>query len=187
MDDIQSRLEQNPIIAAVRSEKELREAIDSPVAAVFLLHADIFCINRMVDETLKSSKSVFIHIDFLEGLARDQKAVEYIAKVIRPSGIISTRAAQLKFASGLGLYTIQRFFLIDSQSFETAVNSLKVFIPGMVEIMPALMPSVISDFVQAVSVPVIAGGLIKSKKDIIDIIKAGALGASTGKKELWML
>ena len=187
MDDIQNRLEQNPIIAAVRSEKELGVALNSPVAVVFLLHGDIFCINRMVDETLKSSKAVFIHIDFLEGLARDQKAVEYIAKVICPSGIISTRATQLKYASLLGLYTIQRFFLIDSQSYETAVNSLKAFSPGMVEIMPALMPSVINRFTKAVHVPVIAGGLIETKKDIIDIIKSGALGASTGKKELWLL
>ena len=32
-----SNIEENPIIAAVREEKELEEAVSSPVAAVFLL------------------------------------------------------------------------------------------------------------------------------------------------------
>ena len=55
----------------------------------------------------------------------------------------------------------------------------------MIEIMPAVMPGVIRRFKQEISLPVIAGGLIDSKEDIIDILKAGALGVSTGKKELW--
>jgi glycerol uptake operon antiterminator len=33
--------------------------------------------------------------------------------------------------------------------------------------------------------PVIAGGLIESKEDVIEILNAGALAISTGKKVLW--
>jgi len=36
-------------------------------------------------------------------------------------------------------------------------------------------------------VPVIAGGLITTKKDIIEVLKAGALGVSTCNKSLWTL
>jgi len=51
--------------------------------------------------------------------------------------------------------------------------------------MPAVMPNVIRRFKKEITIPVIAGGLIDSKEDIIDILKAGALGVSTGKKDLW--
>jgi glycerol uptake operon antiterminator len=53
--------------------------------------------------------------------------------------------------------------------------------------MPAVMPDVISNIVAQTEMPVIAGGLISSKKDIIEVLKAGAIGASTGKRELWSL
>ena len=39
----------------------------------------------------------------------------------------------------------------------------------------------------AVSVPVIAGGLISDKEDIIAALDAGAAAISTTKEELWFL
>jgi len=59
--------------------------------------------------------------------------------------------------------------------------------PDLIEVMPGVMPGVIGRITRQVSIPVIAGGLIDSKQDIIEILKSGALGASTGKAELWNL
>jgi glycerol uptake operon antiterminator len=80
---------------------------------------------------------------------------------------------------------IQRFFLIDHQSFEMAVRTVQSAKPDLVELMPAVMPQVIRRFLAAVAAPVIAGGLIASKEDILEILRAGALGASTGDPALW--
>jgi glycerol uptake operon antiterminator len=33
--------------------------------------------------------------------------------------------------------------------------------------------------------PVIAGGLIETRNDIIEVLQSGCIAASTGKKELW--
>ena len=38
-----------------------------------------------------------------------------------------------------------------------------------------------------VRVPIIAGGLIQTKKDIIESLSAGAMAISTTKQELWTL
>ena len=59
--------------------------------------------------------------------------------------------------------------------------------PDMVELMPAAMPHVIKKICGVLEFPVIAGGLIESKEDIMDVLNAGALGVSTGRQELWKL
>jgi glycerol uptake operon antiterminator len=187
MDKVFSSIEQNPIIAAARLEEDVDAAIAAQVSAVFLLHSDIFNVQKLVDRVKHSGKLVFVHLDLLEGLGKDQKAVEYIARVVRPDGIISTKTPHIKHAREAGLFTIQRFFLLDSQSFEQTIKTAKASLPDMVEIMPAVMPKIIKKVCGMIELPVIAGGLIESKEDIIEILKAGALGASTGRKELWRL
>ncbi|HHV60720.1 MAG TPA: glycerol-3-phosphate responsive antiterminator [Clostridiaceae bacterium] len=179
------RIVQNPIIAAVREEKDLDAALSSQVTTVFLLHANIFNISGLVDRIKSRGKSALIHIDFLEGLGRDQKALDYIVEIIKPDGIITTRSNFIKLARDKGMFTIQRFFLVDSQSFETAIKTAGTVCPDMIEVMPAIMPSILKKITSRLTLPVIAGGLIESKQDIIEIIKSGAIGASTGKIELW--
>lgn len=187
MNEMIERIEMNPIIAAVRKKEDVAEAVKSQVSAVFLLHADIFSLKEIIETIKAGGKSAFIHIDFLEGLGKDNKAIEYIAQVIRPDGIISTRTNQIKYAMEIGLFAIQRFFLIDSLSYETTIKTVHSIKPNMIEIMPGIMPSVISKICAQVHVPVIAGGMIENKSEIMDILRSGAIGASTGKKELWML
>jgi len=186
-DRIISSIEGNPIIAAIRKDEDIESAVRAEVSSVFLLRADIFNVCDHVRRIKDGGKNVFIHLEFLEGLGRDNRTIDYIAEVIKPDGIITTRTNHVKYAEERGLFTIQRFFLVDSQSYETAIKSLQSIRPDMIEIMPAVMPDVINRFREKVNLPIIAGGLIDSKEDIIDILKAGALGVSTGKKELWVL
>ncbi|MBP2026600.1 glycerol uptake operon antiterminator [Acetoanaerobium pronyense] len=184
---IVERIEDNPIIAAVQNETDVELAIASDVKTIFLLSADIFNVKSIVDKVKASGKSVLIHIDFLEGIGKDSKAIEYIVKVIQPDGIISTKSSHIKLAKEKGMFTIQRFFLIDNKSYDMTIKSVKTIKPDMIEIMPGVMPQIISRITKEISTPVIAGGLISTKQDIMDILKAGALGTSTGKKELWDL
>jgi glycerol uptake operon antiterminator len=179
------RIEANPIIAAVRRDGDVEDALSASVGIVFLLQADIFNLAGLTERFRSAGKEVLVHVDFLEGIGRDAKAVRYLAEVIRPSGILTTKSQHVKTAKEYGLFVIQRFFLIDHQSYEMAVHTVHSSHPDMVELMPALMPAVIARFCKAVSTPVIAGGLISSKEEIVEILKAGALGASTGNPLLW--
>ncbi len=180
-------IRKNPVIAAVRKEQDIDAALASEALTIFLLNGDIFNIKSMVDQIKKGGKQVFIHVDFLEGLGRDNRAIDYVSQVVRPTGIISTKSSSIKHAMNEGIFTIQRFFLIDSLSYDTAVKTAHTVKPDVVEIMPGVMPGVICRICRELPIPVIAGGLIESKEDIIEVIQAGCIAASTGKKELWSM
>ena len=104
------RLRINPIIAAVRNAEDMDAALSSDVTTIFLLNSDIFNLKSLVDTIQSRCKSAFIHIDFVEGLGNDHKAVEYLAKFIKADGIISTRGSLIRHAKDMGMFTIQRFF-----------------------------------------------------------------------------
>lgn len=181
------RIDENPIIAAVRTDMDLAAALESPVNTIFLLHADIFNIKSLVDKIKDRGKTVMVHMDLLEGLGRDQRALDYIHQLIKPDGIITTKSSNIKYAKEIGMFSIQRFFLVDSQSYEIAVKTAIQNKPDMIEIMPGILPKVLGRICSTLSVPVIAGGLIETKEDIVEILGSGAHGVSTGKSELWML
>lgn len=185
--EIIKRIEENPIIAAVKYEKDVEEAICSQVSTIFLLHADIFNIKSIIDRIKDAGKTALIHIDFLEGIGKDNRALDYICEVIKPHGIISTKNNNIRYVMEKGMFTIQRIFLIDSMSYENSVKAAQTIKPDMIEVMPGVMPNIIKRINGQLPMPVIAGGLIETKKDIIEILNSGAIAASTGKKELWGL
>ena len=180
-------MEENPVIAAVRDDSDMSAAIASPVHVVFLLHTDIFSIQNDCKRFHSAGKEVLVHFDMLEGIGHDAKAIQYLSDVICPSGILTTKNQHVKQAKENGLFVIQRFFLIDRQSYDMALRTIHTTQPDMVELMPALMPDIIAKFCHEVTIPVIAGGLIRNKDDIVAALHAGAIGVSTGNSSLWHL
>ena len=187
MGNIIENIRENPIVAGVRRSEDVQCAIDSGVSTIFILNADIFNVKSLVSKIKAAGKNVLVHIDFVEGLGKDQKAMDFIAQHAKPDGILTTKSQNIKYAREIGLFAIQRFFLIDSLSFNTTIRTINSFQPDMIEIMPAVMPDVINRIVTETHMPVIAGGLVSNKRDIINALNAGALGVSTGDRELWTL
>lgn len=187
MNKIIEAIRDNPIIAAVRKPEDLSTVLASNVSTVFLLGGDIFNIKDLVQRTIDSGKCVLIHIDLLEGIGKDHKAIDYIREIIMPDGIITTKSPHVKYAKEKNMFVIQRFFLVDSQSYETAIKAAQTYEPDMIEIMPGIMPDIVKRITSQLTLPVIAGGLIDSKDHIIKLLQAGAMGISTGKNELWGL
>ena len=178
-------MEKNPVIAAVKKTEKIDEAAKSDCTVVFILCGDIFNLKEMVDKAKAKGKLVFIHVDLIDGFAKDATALKYIAEKISPDGIISTKNGQLKAAKQLGLLTVQRLFIIDSMSIETTVRASASIEPDAVEIMPGIMPRITKRLSGELSVPVIVGGLISEKEDIENAIKNGAKGVSTSDNNLW--
>lgn len=50
--------------------------------------------------------------------------------------------------------------------------------------MPGIIPSVISEISVDVHQPVIAGGLVKTKEEVINALKSGAIAVSTSEKSV---
>ncbi len=49
------------------------------------------------------------------------------------------------------------------------------------------MPKIINELGEKTNIPIIAGGLIRDKEDVINCLNAGAIGISTSKEEVWYL
>ena len=174
----------NKVIAAVRTNEELIRAAASDVKIVFHLSPNILTLENDIRILHRAEKKFFLHIDLAEGIGRDKSGIEYI-KRLGVDGIISTRTSIIKYARELGVFTVQRFFIVDSHSIETTVESIKSSKPQMIEIMPGSVTKVISRLKEILDIPIIAGGLIETEEEAIKVIKSGASAVSTGKVTLW--
>ncbi|MBQ2695724.1 MAG: glycerol-3-phosphate responsive antiterminator [Clostridia bacterium] len=172
------------IIAAVKNEAEFQAALASDVKLIFHLVPNIMTLQDNIKQAHSSGKSFFIHLDLAEGIAKDKFGVKYV-KTLGVDGIITTRANIVKFAKEEKLFTVQRFFILDSRSVEAIFETLKSSKPDMIEIMPGVVPKIISRLKERLTIPIIAGGLIETKDEVQAIFNSGAKGVSTGKKTLW--
>lgn len=178
-------LENYPVIAAVKDVNDLDEALDSKCEVIFLLCGNIFNLKQCVEKVRSKNKLIFIHIDLIEGLSRDVVALRYLSEEIKPDGIISTKNNLLKVAKSLGMLTVQRIFIIDSLSIDTAIKASQAINPDAIEIMPGIMPRITKKISAALDVPVICGGLIGFKEEVKEALDNGAFGVSTSSKTLW--
>lgn len=185
MHDYVEAITDSPVIAAVQNRQSLERALSLSVPTVFLINTDIFSAKALVDTAKKSGTRVFLHMDLIDGLAASTRALDYVQTSMSPSGIISTRSGLVKYARDQGIFAIQRFFMVDNASYENAVRAAAKIRPSMIELMPGIIPSVIKRFTHDIDIPVIAGGLITERKQVIDALSSGAIGVSTGRESLW--
>ena len=135
----------------------------------------------------ESDKVAMVHIDLITGLSSKEVAVDFIRNNTSADGIISTKPALIKRARELSLYTTLRVFVLDSMAFENIEKQMSVARPDIIEILPGLMPKVIRRVCRLVKVPVIAGGLISDKEDVMAALSAGAISVSTTNQKVWLM
>lgn len=186
-DDILSAIRAHPIIAAVRQPESLDHALAAPPGVIFLMTGDILTVQETVERIRDAGKRVMVHVDLLKGLAADREGILYLAKEIRPDGVVSTRIHLLQSARKAGLLTVQHLFMIDTHALETGVSHVRQFGPDIVEVMPGLMPRVVRDLSRMVDQPIVAAGLITSFAEVEAVIDAGATAAVASREELWDL
>jgi glycerol uptake operon antiterminator len=178
---------ENPVVGAIRNDNDLKKIVLSKVQIVFILYGSITNIRDICDTLKNAHKIVFIHVDMIDGLKSDQKGIEFIKAYANPFGIITTKQNNIKYAHKLGLYTIMRIFVIDSLSLETGIKNIQAVSPNAVEVMPGIASKIIKSLEKEIHLPIIAGGLINTKKEIMESISAGAMAVSTTAQELWEL
>ncbi len=172
------------IIAATRSDEEFSAALHAATSIVFDLNPDIMTLQAKLRHAHEVEKEVYIHLDLAKGIGKDESGLRYLSR-IGVNGIISTKTSLVKQAREQGLQTVQRIFILDSRSVETAMESLRVSHPDRIEIMPGLLPKVIRKIKTLTAVPLIVGGLIETPDEVAEALSAGADAVSTGRRELW--
>lgn len=179
-------LQTNPIIAAVRDDAGLAACLQADVQTVFVLYGDICSICSIVGRIKDAGKIAIVHADLVGGLAAKEISVDFLRRSTQADGIISTRSNMIQRAKELGMIAILRVFLIDSMALETALNA-KNLKPDAIDILPGLMPSMLRKIRQLTGLPILTGGLITEKKEVMQALKAGALAISSTAPAVWQM
>ena len=182
--NITKLLLENPIIAAVKDFEQLDEALNSQADVIFVLFGDIININEISKRIEKYNKAGVIHIDLVDGLGNKEVALKYIKNSTSFKGIISTKPQMIKYAKKYGLFAIQRFFIFDTISLGNAKKHILDECDA-IEVLPGVVPKVINELSIACKVPVVAGGLIDTKEEVLLALKSNATCVSTSKKIIW--
>ena len=177
-------LEQDPVIAAIGDDK-WEEALAYPGKVIFYLSADLLTLEQKTRQAHEAGKFLVVHMDLATGIGKDRTGIAYLTKC-GADGIISTKSNLIRYAKEQNLIAIQRCFALDSRGLESVAEALRNTAPHLVEIMPGVIPKAIAKFAGS-NIPVIAGGLLETKAEVMDAFNAGATAVSTGSKTLWYL
>lgn len=179
-------LERKSVIAGIKQPRDADKAIAAGVEILFLLTGSIFDLQTLVEKIRGRGVLLFAHVDLLQGVGKDPLGMRFLAKEVGIDGMLSTRSHLIRAAKDEGLYTIQRFFLLDSEALKTAVNVLTKSKPDAVEILPALvLPNIRHRLPIADLPPVIAGGLVETKEELTTLLRTDIKAVSTSRPELW--
>ena len=185
-------VEANPVIAAVKSDAGLQAAVEmEEIQVIFVLYGDVCTIPEILgeNESLPQRKAM-VHIDLIAGLSAKEISVEFIARQTRADGIITTKPALVRRAKELGIFAVLRFFVIDSLALKNIENlemQCGTSRPDFIEVLPGVMPKVLGRIAKVSRIPMIAGGLITEKEDVIAALSAGAIAVSSTNPDVWNL
>ncbi len=176
-----------PIIPAVRKFEVIDNAIAAHGKIVYLLTGDPENCEFMIQKILAAAKIPIVNLDLLNGFSRDRYAVSYLKRA-GAGGIISTHLDPLRHALSIGLYAIQRTFLLDSGAMDTITSQLKNTPVDALEVLPALVAPKILERVRSISpdLPVVGGGLIQTMKEVEDLLAQGLSSVSSSNPQMWI-
>jgi glycerol uptake operon antiterminator len=173
------------IIPAVRSIRDYEAVLQTKFRYVILLDSHVAQLQNLMDMAREARKRVIIHADLVQGLKPDEAGAQFLCQSIRPAGVISTHSTVIQVAKKRGLLAIQRIFLLDSHSLETSFRVLTTSRPDVIEVLPGVIPDVLREVKQRTNLPILAGGFIRTKQDILRALQAGADAITTSKRTLW--
>ncbi|TRW27713.1 glycerol-3-phosphate responsive antiterminator [Criibacterium bergeronii] len=185
--DFIDRLYDNPVIMAIKNDEELEKCIDYDNEIVFLLYGDVCNIQDKVSQLKSKGKFVLVHTDLIQGLSNKEIAVDFVKKYTESDGIISTKENCTKRANEIGLCSVLRYFVLDSMSYSNVKSQIKNVHADAVEILPGNMPKVISNISKMSNKPIITGGLISSKDEVMLMLKSGAVAISSTNSDVWQV
>ncbi|MDM8239561.1 glycerol-3-phosphate responsive antiterminator [Pseudoflavonifractor phocaeensis] len=177
--------EDNPVILGMTSWDEFPLVKENESEIVFTLFGTVSNICQIVQDLKKAGKIVFVNVDMVDGLASKNSVVDFI-KQSMADGIVSSKPHLLRYARENGLFTIHRFFILDSTSWRSIGKQLEISKADIINITPG-WTKVISWTAELYDTPIISSGLVCDKTTAIDNLKAGAISICTTNHDVWKL
>ncbi|MFB1050179.1 glycerol-3-phosphate responsive antiterminator [Paraliobacillus sp. JSM ZJ581] len=172
------------VIPAIRNMKDYECIIDSNHQIIVLLETRISQLPQLVRHAKKHNKQVLVHADLINGLKVDAYGMEFLVRLVKIDGVISTRANVIALAKKYNILAIQRFFAIDSSAVANNIKLIEKSKPDYIEVLPGIIPTIIGEIIDQTKVPVIAGGLIKNAQQVREALDIGAIAVTTSHKQL---
>ena len=184
-------IEAAPVVAAIKDDTGLEMCLKSDVDAVFILYGDICTIADIVAKVKEAGKTAMVHMDLITGLSPKDISTDFIRKYTLADGIITTKGNLISHAKEIGLATVLRDFVLDSMALiniERQSHQNRETQPDMIEILPGIIvPKMIRKICAMSRVPVICGGLIQEKEDVMHALASGAAAISTTCPDVWFM
>lgn len=175
------------VLPAAHKIKDVEKILNSSIEHMVLLGGHIAQMKQIVQLATRAGVKVLLHADLIDGLKNDDYGVDFIIQHISPAGIISTRANVVMKAKQRGLLAILRMFLLDSDALERSYLIAEKTKPDYIEVLPGIIPNVITEVYERTRIPIIAGGLIRTQMEVHQAIGAGAIAVTSSRQELWNL
>ena len=178
---------ENPVIAAVKNFEGLEKSLNvEEITTIFVLFGDICNIKEIVEKIKDKGKIAVVHVDLVAGLAGKDIGVTFLKKNTKVDGIISLHQSSIRKAREEGLISVFRVFLIDSLAL-SRVPLMQNANPDFIEILPGVMPKILKKVCTENKIPILTGGLILDKDDVLSALKAGACAISTTDENVWKM
>ncbi len=184
--DVLKILTNGPIIPAARSMEVFKAALTHTIVpSVVLLFGDINSLPVLISQAKEHKKRIILHLDLFDGIGKDKAGIRFLARM-GISAIITTKSHLCRFARDEGMIVIQRLFLMDSDSLRTGLSLVRNFKPDAIEILPGTVPiNVVQELIRETGLPILAGGLIRTREDVDHAIERGISAISSSRQELW--
>lgn len=173
------------ILPAARDIKSFEKLLQCKYEYIVLLEVHISQLKNLKQIATKHHKKLIIHADLIQGLKTDNFAADYLCNDIKPAGIISTRSNMILRAKSKGIIAIQRMFLLDGIALEKSYSLIEQTQPDYIEMLPGVIPELVSEVYEQTGIPIITGGLIRTKAHVKEALSAGAVAVTTSDRELW--
>jgi glycerol uptake operon antiterminator len=172
--------------AAIRRPEDLEEALRHPnVGGIFLLGGDVLMLPEAVKRARAAGKVLVVHVDLLAGAGKDRAGIGLL-KRMGVSCLVTTKSGLVKAALDEGITVVQRLFVVDSEALKTGLRVAGSVRPDAVEILPATVPRyVVEEIKEALGLPVLAGGLLRTEDDVREALRKGIDAVSTSRRNLW--
>lgn len=174
------------ILPASTTMKEFEDFLKSKYEIGIFTEIHIAQLKNINKMAMQHNKKMIYHVDMVHGIKSDEYATEYICQEFQPYGLISTKSSVIQKAKQKGVCAIQRMFLIDTHALEKSYKLIKKNKPDYIEVLPGAMPWMIQEVKETLNIPVLAGGLIRTKEEVQKALGAGATAITTSKRELWV-
>jgi glycerol uptake operon antiterminator len=152
---------------------------------VFILRADGLEIAPVLRRVHLAGKLAAVHLDLVEGLASDRAGVRWLVRS-GADAIISSHAHVVRTVRAEGVVAIQRLLCLSELTIDLGLAAVARAQPHIVELLPGVILSEVADLVlPSLTVPLLAGGFIRSIGDARAVLGAGAFAVTTSERELW--